>query len=325
MLRKVLKALLVLLVLLIGAAVYAWRDRPDLTAYAALVAPPANGAPGVTATFLGVSTLLVSDGETHLMTDGFFSRPPLWQVLAGEVAPDEARIAAELRRAGVQRLDALVALHSHYDHAMDSPEVAERTGAVLIGSRSSANIARGWGLPASQIVVAESGVPLTFGAFAVTLIESRHLPHGFAEGTIDQPLVPPAAALDYRQGTTWVVHIAHPLGSLAIVGSAGFVEGALSPYRSDVVLLGVGGLSKMTAEYRETYLDETLGHLRPRRLMPIHYDDFTRPLSEPLVAAPRLADDLDQTFGELRARADADGSSFAFLPFAEATLLFPAP
>lgn len=322
MTRKLLLACLLPIAAAAAAAIYVFNDRPSLDDYAPLFAERWTGQPGVTATFLGVSTLLISDGETHLMTDGFFSRPGLWQVVAGEIMPDGDRIAEGLEAANVHDLDAVLVLHSHYDHAMDAPEVAERTDAVLIGSESTANIARGWGMAPSRMVVPQFGVPLSFGLFTVTLIESRHLPHGMAEGTIDEPLLTPARATDYREGATYVVHIEHPRGSMVIVGSAGWIESALQPYTADVVFLGVGGLSKMASEYRRTFYSETLGRLRPRRVLPIHYDDFTRPLAEPLALMPRRLDDFDQTMGELRAQAESAGFSLELLPVAVPVLLF---
>src|SRR3954453_23299307 len=113
--------------------------RPDLGGYAARFdvpparpprggcppgsdVPPAAGPLGVT--FLGVASLLLDDGETRLMTDGFFSRPGLAKVALGKVAPDLGRIDAVLARVGVDRLAAVVPVHSHFDHAMDSAVVA---------------------------------------------------------------------------------------------------------------------------------------------------------------------------------------------------------
>ena len=49
---------------------------------------PKNGS--VKVTFLGVTTLLFDDGETQIMTDGFFSRPSLLQV-ARRVETDRLR------------------------------------------------------------------------------------------------------------------------------------------------------------------------------------------------------------------------------------------
>ena len=69
---------------------------------------------------------------------------------------------------------AVFPLHSHYDHAMGAPEVAKRTGALLLGSESTANIGRGWGLPETQIRVVTDREPIVLGKFTVTPIESRH-------------------------------------------------------------------------------------------------------------------------------------------------------
>ncbi len=47
-------------------------------------------------TFLGVTTILLDDGKTRIMTDGFFSRPGLLKILRGKIAPDEERVAFAL-------------------------------------------------------------------------------------------------------------------------------------------------------------------------------------------------------------------------------------
>src|SRR3954447_7438763 len=92
--------------------------RPDIARYAdRFDVPPAAGALSVT--FLGVASLLVDDGETALLTDGFFTRPSLRGVVLGRIAPDHGRIAVALARAGVDRVAAVLPVHTHYDHAMD--------------------------------------------------------------------------------------------------------------------------------------------------------------------------------------------------------------
>ncbi len=317
MLRKGLIGLALVIVVAGAVLTYLLNDRPSLDTYSDSMAPAWAGEPGVQVTFLGVSTLLISDGVTHWMTDGFFSRPGLWDLAVGSIEPDLDRISAGLAMANIDELSAVFVLHSHYDHSMDAPAVVERTGAVLVGSPSTANVARGWGLPRSKMIVPEPEVPLSFGDFVVTLIESRHFPHGMAEGTIDEPLIPPASATDYLEGKTYVLHVAHPSGELAIVGSAGFVEGSLSNYRADAVLLGVGGLGKKDVGYRSSYFGEVLGHLRPAAVYPIHYDDFTRPLTEPLAISPRLLDDFDVTMSELDVLARRDGFTLELLPLAK--------
>ena len=45
-------------------------------------------SPAVSVTFLGAATLLISDGQTHLLTDGFFTRPPALRVAFGRLRSD---------------------------------------------------------------------------------------------------------------------------------------------------------------------------------------------------------------------------------------------
>jgi L-ascorbate metabolism protein UlaG (beta-lactamase superfamily) len=295
--RRLALGLLVVGILVAGGLAYVRSDRPALARWAHLdLAPtPAGAEGGVWATFLGVSTVLVTDGETALMTDGFFTRPSLAATLFGRVVPDPERIGAALTRAGVTRLAAVIVVHSHYDHVMDAPEVARRTGALLVGSESTANVARGWGLPEASIRVVRPGEPMRFGGFEVTLLRSRHFPHGMAMGEITTPLVPPARATAYREGGSYSVLIGHAGGSLLVQGSAGWVEGALHGRRADVVLLGVAGLGSKDETYRATYFREVVEAVAPRLVIPIHWDDFTLPLDQPLLPMPRILDDLDTT------------------------------
>jgi len=283
------------------------NDHPSLTPYAQLGATPPAAGDGVTVTFLGVSTVLVSDGETTLLTDGFFSRPPLLRTLLTKIAPDDAIIDATLARAGITTLAAVIVVHSHYDHAMDAPLVAERTGAVLVGSASTANVGRGAGLAEERMRIVGDTATMRFGRFEVTLIPSRHLPHGMSMGTIDAPLVPPARASDYLEGGSFSVLIRHPTGALLIQGSAGWIDGALAGREADVVLLGVGGLGTQSREYGERYVAEVVEAVGAKLVVPIHWDDFTLPLSEPLVPMPRLLDDFPATMALLEAHSGGPG------------------
>jgi L-ascorbate metabolism protein UlaG (beta-lactamase superfamily) len=223
-------------------------------------------------------------------------------------------IAASLESAGVRELAAVFAVHSHYDHAMDSPEVARRTGALLVGSESTANIGRGVGFPEERIRVVRSGEPMRWGAFTVTAIASAHFPHGMAMGEITAPLVPPARATDYLEGGSWSLLVEHPAGSLLVQGSAGWREGALSGRRADLVLLGIGGLGTRDDSYREDYWRNLVEPVQPRCVIPIHWDDFTLPLGEPLQPPPTLLDDVPRSLDFLIGKAKAKGMGLALLP-----------
>lgn len=313
--RRAAAVVAVLVLVAAGWLYHRLNDRPDLADYDRYrLRPSTVEGPRVNVTFLGVSTLLIDDGTTALMIDGFFTRPSKLATLATRIAPDRELIAASLARLGVERLAAVIAVHSHYDHAMDAPEVARRTGALLIGSESTANIGRGWELPETQIRVATPGAPMPFGAFTVTLIPSQHFPHGMAMGEIAAPLVPPARADAYKEGGSYSVLIAHPLGRLLVQGSAGWADGALGGRRADVVLLGIGGLGTRDDQYRDDYWREVVDAVGAPCVIPVHWDDFTLPLSEPLRPAPRLLDDVDASMAFLAERAAATRRQLGLLP-----------
>ena len=297
-------------------------------------APAASIEPGdVTVRFTGTSTLLFSDGETSWMTDGWFSRPGPLRLFLSEIEPDLDAIAFGLERNGSPRLAAVFPMHSHYDHAMDAPEVARRTGALLVGSASTANIGRGWGLEEDRIRVVADRESFAVGAFTLTPIESKHYQfpdptmYERALGTpdIDRPLVPPVDAFDYRVGKAYALHVAHPRGRWLIVASAGYVEGGLDGYEADVVFLGVGGLGAQTAEYRDAYWREAVGKSGARRVVAIHWDSLTGPIDGPFLgpvrAAGFLAGGVAGTLEFLREK-ERLGFEFSTLPRYEPVRLF---
>jgi L-ascorbate metabolism protein UlaG (beta-lactamase superfamily) len=282
--------------------------RPDLGGHAGRFdVPPASGPFAVT--FFGVAGLLFSDGTDAVMTDGFFSRPPLLRVGFGRIAPDPRRITAGLERLGLDhgpRLQAVAAVHTHFDHVMDSPAVAARTGAVLVGGASAANVGRGAGLAEDRLHVVVPGEQRRYGAFTLTFVASEHCPPDRYPGVIGAPVVPPVRASAYRCGEAWSIIAGHTSGRTALVqGSAGFTPGALDGRSADVAFLGVGGLGVCGEDFIGDYWLHTVRAVGARRVVLIHWDDFFRPLDRPLRALPYAGDDLDlsmRVLGELAAR-----------------------
>jgi L-ascorbate metabolism protein UlaG (beta-lactamase superfamily) len=281
--------------------------RPDIERYRGRFdVPAATDDFGVT--FLGVATVLFDDGTSRILFDGFFSRPPLISVALRKLAPDEARIDSALQRAGIQKVDAVVPVHTHFDHAMDSAVVATRTGATLVGGESTANVGRGGGLPADRIHVVGDGEQATYGDFTLTFIVSEHCPPDRYPGTIEAPVVPPAKADAYRCGEAWSVIVDHTSGRTALVqGSAGYVAGSLAGQRADVAYLGVGQLGIQSEDYICTYWQETVTTVGAKTVVLTHWDDFFRPLDLPLRALPYAGDDLDVTMRLFTELAERDG------------------
>jgi len=243
------------------------------------------------------------------MTDGFFSRPGLATVGLRQIAPSAARIDGSLERLGVDRLEAVLPVHTHFDHAMDSTVVAERTGARIVGGVSAAQVGIGGGLPEERVVVATPGEPVRLGAYDVTLVEAEHCPPDRFPGVITSPITPPVKTSAYKCGESWSTLVHHRPSDrrLLVIGSAGFVPGALAEYRAEVVYLGIGQLGVQPERYLVEYWTETVRAVGARRVVLIHWDDFFRPLTKPLRALPYAGDDLDVTMRVLTALAADDG------------------
>jgi len=320
-----------LLALLAALATWAWHERADIAdtgLHPQVVGDPPDTA--VTATWLGVTTLLFDDGETQILVDGFVSRPTLFESLTGSpVTCDAPMINYVMNEYGMDRLAAIVPAHSHYDHAMDVGAIANRSSASILGSESTANIARGYGVPEDQIVVAETGAPYSFGDFTVTLIRSLHAPIGLRgevplAGTVDEPLELPAPITAWREGGSFSIVISHPQGTTLVQGSAGYREGALDDVQADVVMLGVGLLESLGRDYTERYWQALVTSTGATRVFPVHFEDQTRPFGE-IVLPPKLIDNFARTAQWLRAMRDTwDRDTQLFLPtFGQPLVLYP--
>lgn len=325
---RVLKAVgatvAVLLVAALAFILLQAHRRPPLAPYASLQLPAVNAAGTVRVSFAGVSTLMFDDGETAFVTDGFFPRPSLSRTLFTRIATDERRVDAGLAQLGARRLAAVVVLHGHYDHAMDAPTVARKTGALLVGDESVMHVGRGAGLAPNVLRQVAAGDAIRLGQWRLTFIPSRHAPTPFSDGAvgerIDHALAQPARATAWREGEVWSLLVQHRSGrSYLVQGSAGYVEGALRGRKADVVFLGVGAAGKQSEDYRARFWSEVPRAVGARVVIPIHWDDFWQGLDEPLRAMPLLFDDFSATMAQLQRMAAADGVALRlpppFVPF----------
>lgn len=292
-----------------------WRDRPVLDAVdwqEPLTAAPRPG--DVTLTWLGVSTLLFDDGDTQILIDGFLSRPTFPDLVLGrEIDNNIPLINRVLLDYRMQRLAAIIPVHSHYDHAMDVGAIANRSSASILGSESTANFARGAGVPEDQLLVVAPGEEYTFGEFRVTLFEAPHAPIGWRgatplAGVIDEPFDTPAPISAWREGQSYSIVVAHPQGTAIVQGSAGFATDSLSNVQADVVFLGVGLLQSLGRDYAERYWQALVTTTGATRVFPVHFDDMTNAFGD-IRLPPKFLDDFPETaewLAEFRATWDTD-------------------
>lgn len=321
-------------VVAIGAAVIALllSDRPDLDAIDwQPVTVPEPRPDAVTATWFGVATVLFDDGDTQILIDGFFSRPSLADLVFDmPVKSDAVHINYVMDKYRLRRLAVIIPVHSHFDHAMDIGAIANRSSASILGSESTANIARGAGVPEDQIVIAETNVDYNFGDFTVRLIDSVHAPIGWGgaipfAGTVDAPLDLPAPISAWREGGSYTIVVSHSQGTTIVNGSGGFRGGILDEVRADVVMLGVWGLSNLGRDYTTEYWHSLVTATGATRVFPIHFGDYSRPFGE-IKASPRILDDFGDTaqwLDEIRRLWDTN-TRLQMPEFGKPVVLYPA-
>lgn len=262
-------------------------------------------------TFLGTTTLLFDDGTDQLLFDAHLTRPSLLKYLFGAASTDRGMADRVLEAHRVERLRAIFISHSHHDHVMDAPYIANRCGASVYGSASTLNVARGGDVPEERLFLFEPNRPCQVGGYRITVIPSVHSKPSFFNNdlgrTIDRPLRQPARLRDYREGGSYDFYVEAAHRRIMIRPSFNYLPGQLDGYRADVVFLGVAGLQRADKETERAFFAETLEKLRPALVIPIHWDNFFSPLSKPVVGMPRVIERTEGVFFRLARYCEAAG------------------
>lgn len=253
------------------------------------------------------------------MTDGFFSRPSISELLFKPISPNVSLLKRIAKQEKLGQLAVIIPVHSHHDHAMDSAPLAQITGATVLGSQTTAYIAEGWGLPYQQITIAKNNQTYQYGNFSITLIPSKHIDMpkflasriGMGEQLVE-PLKHPASLKDYKEGTSYSVVIQHPKGSFLVQGSANYIPQALVNIEVDTVFLGIAGLGGKTDRYLDDYLEETVLAVKAKKVIPIHWESFTKPASNKVLAT--AIDDIGGTIQRIEHILDSKNISVSILP-----------
>ena len=266
-----------------------WTPRPELRPRARDDAEAA-----LRLRWLGTAGWVVETGSTTLAIDPFVSRPTLLEAVGRPLVPD----VEELRRRLPRRLDAILIGHSHYDHLLDAPLLAQLTGARLVGSRTTCAFGRAARLPAERLVeLPPHGARLTVGDIDVRFVASLHgrllfgrVPH---PGHVLEPPRLPARWFEYRAGDVYGILLRANGVAVYHNGSADLLDDELRDERADVLLVGLAGRGATPR-----YVERLVGCLRPRVVVPMHYDAFFERLDRGVRLIPGI--DLDGFLADAR-------------------------
>lgn len=229
----------------------------------------------LTARWLGVAGLTVSDGDTTLLFDPVFTKPGIHHWLFNsEFKSDPIRVENGLKNAGIQQADALFASHCHFDHASDVGLISQKTGAVVHGGPSLRKIALGDPVVRAKFEEMTDGSAFTIGRFKIIPYRREHSP---ILRTIHWKFLPGPIRDDfhfefygYREGETWGFRIEHPEGNLLIDQTSQWrPKNAAYAGATDTYFVGVANTPSLAH-----LIDENIRQLNARRIIPLHFDWF---------------------------------------------------
>ncbi|MEO9185418.1 MAG: MBL fold metallo-hydrolase [Kofleriaceae bacterium] len=247
---------------------------------------PTAAAPqraALTLTYLGVAGWQIEGGGKLILSDPYFSRPANADA---PLVPDAAAITAH----APPHADLIVVGHSHYDHLLDAPSVALRTGAKLMGSASTLRVARATGVAADHLIGVKGGEDFELDGFSVRVIPSLHSVISFGGEVADAPTLPMAQS-GYGEGGTYGYLIRLAGRQVLVLDTANFIERELEGIHPDIAIVAPGLRGKIH-DYT-CRLIHVLG--APPVVLVTHFDAW----HEPPIDQP--SEDADTFAAEVRA------------------------
>ncbi len=290
-----------------GAVLGAAAPLLPATAAASTGAAPdaANGqAPAAGSTsfrWLGTSGWRIdTDGRTVLF-DPYLTRFKTGLFDGGFQPGTKLKSDPDLIREHIGNPEIVLVSHSHWDHIADVPYIAKTTGARVVGTETTFHLLVAFGVDPGQISVVKGGEVLDFGGITVEVVSSLHSRNKrhtyFAPGTLKAPpSAAPRTISDLPEGDTLAFQVTAGSGgpSAFLMGASDFCERAVQGLNPDLAMVAVPS-SAATARYVPRLL-RALD--RPGVVVPVHWDNFEEPLSQPPRRDPVM--DLDGFVAQVR-------------------------
>jgi L-ascorbate metabolism protein UlaG (beta-lactamase superfamily) len=194
-----------------------------------------------------------------------------------ELVPDTATIDAHITRA-----DYILHSHSHFNHTLDMPYIARKTGARVIGTESTINIARAGSVPEPQLFPVRGGEDYDFGAFSVKVVPSLHSAlngkHYFDSRVVPRDFRGPRRMDSDIEGGTLAYLLRVAGHRILWFGSMNYLEREVQGLRPDVAMIAAARQRLEIHDYTGRLL-RALG--LPRLVIATHWDEQSLPLGAP--------------------------------------------
>ncbi|HEY0252409.1 MAG TPA: MBL fold metallo-hydrolase, partial [Kofleriaceae bacterium] len=179
----------------------------------------------------------------------------------------------------IDRADAVLVGHTHFDHAMDVPLIAKKFGCNVYGSGSLERLMGLHGLDRQATVVVPH-VDYEVGPFKFHFIPSLHskLQLGLRVnygGELTCEHLDEMTPQRYRCGQVFGICIEVAGMRFYHQGSADLLEAEIRDRDIDVFLCGIAG-----RRFTRNYVERICTALAPKVIVPSHFDDFFRPFGD---------------------------------------------
>lgn len=258
----------------------------------AQVAKAAGADHRVVLKYLGAAGWEISSGARTILVDPYLSRingpaPPAGG--SGVVANDDKRKAygwtdlavadTAAIDAHIQHADFVLVTHTHYDHVLDVPHIALKTRATVIGTESTANVMRAYGVPEEQLITVRGGEDYQFPGFSLKVIPSLHSPldhkHYFSSSTAPAGMKAPLTLEQiHPEGGTLIYLVRIDGHQILVLGGNNYIERELVGLEPDVAIIGAGGSRKEIYDYSGRLMRDLHD---PAVVLPTHWDNFLLP------------------------------------------------
>ncbi|MCM0678766.1 MBL fold metallo-hydrolase, partial [Micromonospora phytophila] len=284
---------------------------------ASALAAPAQAAPPATAPLAagsaaprrgpvsfrwwGTSAWRIDIGDRTVLVDPFLSRIDTGLFRGAFQPATPLEVQTDVVDSYADRAETVLVTHTHWDHWMDVPHIAGRTGARVVGTLTAYHLGLAYGVPAGQLSPVKGGEVLDFGAYTVEVVgslHSRNASYSMAfPGVRVSPPPRPATVADLPEGDTLAYQLRVKDGpAVFFMGASDFAERNLTGLAPDVAMVALPS-STATADYAERLLDALD---RPRVVVPVHFDNFETALRNPVPVATKDRERLDRLVAAVR-------------------------
>ncbi|MDO4466604.1 MAG: MBL fold metallo-hydrolase [Bacillota bacterium] len=268
-------------------------------------------------TYLGTTVLLFDDGKDQILFDAHLTRPSLLEFVFGKLQTNEDVCDEILEKHQMDRLKAIFISHTHHDHVMDMPYIANKTGADVYGSLSCMNVGRGGKVDEERLHEFNPKDTIQIGDFSIQVLPSIHSkPNIFNNDlgqVIENPVIQPVKKKVYKEGGSFDFLVKHRGKSYLIRPSFNYIEGQLDDIHADVLFLGIAGLSKSDESTKEEFFSQTIEKVAPSLVLPLHWDNFFTPLDSSVKGMPKIAENTSQSLFKLTKYCEEKNISFVLL------------